>query len=557
MPRIVEVNGVRHVFPDNASDEDISNALSTYDASAKEDPKPAPGDESPLSKAWGGFKDTVGGTVGSLWHAATDPVNTGYKPLDDKINSIGGPAVLGPVIPLSRILGQTINGQIQQARRAGQDIQAAWEHGKRGQGPQAARSLSSAGEHAAAATVPVVGPTITDMADTAIGNQQPDSQDFSKADPARAFGMAAGNVALAESPKIVEGLPAAAEATGKAAKTAGKVTAGAIKGAIKGGMMDQNSWHGIPYPAAIAGAMGGAAVGHWIGREMGSDHGAILGAALGAAPPIISSAIKGAREALHPPSKAEALQPGFQPVPAPPVTFRQPDVASRAPKPAPPLGRVINPEPEPVSRTMPPPPVSFRQPDVASRAPKPAPPLGRVINPEPEPPVSRTMPPPPVTFRNADAAKVQPPPPVNNAGMPPPFAGSQAAPPPVSDVTPQNGSVASASTGTTPAVSSQNISSVGQQGPIQPPGTVPMRQHATLSALNEKISNKINNIHNYLRSINATPEGVSKLTPEQLNMVAESAYEFGKKSGAPVPKTKYKGLEGDTLKAVIDKLSEQ
>lgn len=204
-----------------------------------------------------------------------------------------------------------------------------------------------------------------------------------------------------------------------------------------------------------------------------------------------------------------------------------------APKviPPPPLGRVINPvQNTPINPDLlTPPRVEFpEQPSPRVVAP---PPIGRTINPVVEPKPAQVVPPPGVTFKPLPTRTVpQAPAPVFRT----PFAI-----PPVEF---------------TPGAAAQPGSSLAQPGPSLKPGEIATPEHSAAKNVSTAITNKVQNISEYLQSIGATKEGLAKMTPEQLKMVADAAHEFGKGKGAAVPKTGYKGLEGDTLRMVLDRL---
>ncbi len=96
------------------------------------------------------------------------------------------------------------------------------------------------------------------------------------------------------------------------------------------------------------------------------------------------------------------------------------------------------------------------------------------------------------------------------------------------------------------------------EGPSVAPGQTPIRQHETNVKVDQQITNKVNNLADYLRSKGGTPEHLdqivqdSGLTRQYLN----EAHNYGVSRGTPVPKTGYKGLDpgSDSYKAIRQRI---
>lgn len=91
-----------------------------------------------------------------------------------------------------------------------------------------------------------------------------------------------------------------------------------------------------------------------------------------------------------------------------------------------------------------------------------------------------------------------------------------------------------------------------------PPGKTPVIQHKAIAQHEQRINDKVANIHTFLTESGVDPsqmaDALQQMSPEQRTLLARQAWEYGKAKGAAVGKTPYKGLEGDTLGLVLDKL---
>lgn len=127
------------------------------------------------------------------------------------------------------------------------------------------------------------------------------------------------------------------------------------------------------------------------------------------------------------------------------------------------------------------------------------------------------------------------------------------------------GGVAPANPNIVGAPPSSISTSIPGEGPSVAPGQTPVRQHETNVKVDQQITNKVNNLADYLRSKGGTPEHLDQIVqdPALTRQYLNEAHSYGVSRGTPVPKTGYKGLDpgSDSYKAVrqriIDMIEEE
>lgn len=93
--------------------------------------------------------------------------------------------------------------------------------------------------------------------------------------------------------------------------------------------------------------------------------------------------------------------------------------------------------------------------------------------------------------------------------------------------------------------------------PTLEPGKVPVRQHATVQAVDSAVTNKVQNIGEFARNQGLSKADLDLMSPEQRMILASEAHKAGRAAGRSVPKNGYKSFSEDTFKLVREMLEDQ